>query len=490
MPQYEKIIDLATRKGFWFPSAEIYKGPAGFYDYGPLGAALKRNIIELWRKNFVEADGMLEIDGSPIMPPKVFEASGHLSSFQDPLTECMKCKSIYRADKLIQDVTKKIVPEAMKAEEFDKLIKQNKIYCTKCKGELAKVRMSNLMVKIYFGPKDNELMYFRPETCQSIFVDFQKIYNIMRAKLPIGFAQVGLMCRNEISPRQGLFRMRQATQMEAEVFFNPKNEDKFEKYDKYKKYKVNLALLGKENKIIEITLGDAVKKKIFKSKIEAYYLALLMQFYECLGIKKENMRLREIGPEEKPFYAKSAWDFEILTSLGWTEIVANHYRADHDLKSHSKGSNQDLSVIDGEEKVLPWVWEDSFGVDRTVFAVFDNAYNEESVNKETRIVLKLDKKLAPYDIAVFPLVNKDKIPELSEEVYEMLKCCYACFYDDSGSIGKRYRRMDEIGTPFCITIDYDSLKKKDVTVRDRDTMKQDRVKIKDLCDYLYKQYIK
>ncbi len=490
MPQYEKIIELATRKGFWFPSSEIYKGPAGFYDYGPLGAALKRNIIEMWRKNFVEADGMLEIDGSPIMPPAVFEASGHLSSFQDPLVECIKCKSIYRADKLIHDVTKKIVPEAMKPEEFDKLIKQNKIHCTKCKGELAKVKMSNLMVKTYFGPKDSELMYLRPETCQSIFVDFQKIYNIMRAKLPIGFAQVGLMCRNEISPRQGLFRMRQATQMEAEVFFNPKNEDKFEKFECFKNYKVRLALLGKENKIIEITLSEAVKKKIFKSKIEAYYLALLMQFYESLGIKKENMRLREIGPEEKPFYAKSAWDFEILTSLGWTEIVANHYRADHDLKSHTNGSGQDLSVIDGEEKVLPWVWEDSFGVDRSVFAVLDNAYAEEKVKDETRIVLKLNPKIAPYIAAVFPLVNKDKLPELAKKVHDELKCCYKCFYDESGSIGKRYRRMDEIGTPFCITIDYDSLKKKDVTVRNRDTMKQERVKIKDLCDYLYKKYIK
>jgi len=488
MPQYEKIIELATRKGFWFPSAEIYGGPAGFYDYGPLGVALKQNIIEMWRKNFVEADGMLEIDGAAIMPPKVFEASGHLSSFQDALIECTKCKGIYRADKLIQDVTKKIVPEAMKPEEFDKLIKQNKIHCPKCKGELTKVRTFNLMAKTFFGPKDSELMYFRPETCQSIFVDFQKVYNIMRAKLPIGFAQVGLACRNEISPRQSLFRQRQFTQMEAEIFFNPKNEDSFEKYDKCKKFKVKLALLGKEDKPITISVGEAVKKKIFKSKIEAYYLALLVQFYESLGIKKQNMRLREIGPDEKPFYAKSAWDFEVLTSLGWTEIVANHYRSDHDLKSHSKGSNMDLSVIDGEEKVLPWVWEDSFGVDRTVFAVFDNAYSEEKVKDETRIVLKLDKKLTPYDIAVFPLVNKDKIPELAKEVYCALNCCYKCFYDESGSIGKRYRRMDEIGTPFCITIDYDSLKKKDVTVRDRDTMKQARVKIKELHNYLCKQY--
>ncbi|MEM4248242.1 MAG: glycine--tRNA ligase, partial [Candidatus Nanoarchaeia archaeon] len=339
MDKYDKIMDLATRKAIFFPASEIYNGPAGFYDYGPLGAAIKRNVINLWRKNFVEKDGMLEIDGSPIMPPKVFEASGHLSSFQDPLTECKKCKSIIRADKLIADVTKEIVPEAMKPEEFDKLIKKNKIVCPKCKSELMPVKMFNLMVKTFFGPKDSELMYFRPETCQSIFVDFQKVYNSMRAKLPIGLAQVGLVCRNEISPRQGLFRTRQFTQMEAEVFFNPKKEDNFEKYDKYKKHKVNLALLGKEDRIVTISLEEAMKKKYFKSKVEAYYLALLMELYESFGIKRENMRLREIGADEKPFYAKSAWDFEILTSLGWTEVVANHYRTDHDLKSHSKGSN-------------------------------------------------------------------------------------------------------------------------------------------------------
>jgi len=488
--KYDKLMELATRKAIFFPASEIYNGPAGFFDYGPIGAALKRNIIELWRKEFVEKDGMLEIDGSPIMPPKVFEASGHLTSFQDPLTECKKCKNIIRADKLIQDVTGKIVPEALKPEEFDKLIKTNKINCPKCKSELTPVKMFNLMTKTHFGPKDNELMYLRPETCQSIFVDFQKIYVAMRAKLPIGFAQVGLASRNEISPRQGLVRTRQFTQMEAEVFFNPKKEDNFEKYDKYKKFQVRLALLNKEDKIITISIEEAMKKKYFKSKVEAYYLALLIQLYESLGIKKENMRLREIGPDEKPFYAKSAWDFEIMTSLGWTEIVANHYRSDHDLKSHSKGSNQDLSVIDDNEKVLPWVWEDSFGVDRTVFAVLDNAYTEEIVDKEVRIVLKLDPKIAPIQVAVFPLVSKDKIPELAKKVYEELHCCYKCVYDEPGSIGKRYRRMDEIGTPFCITVDYDSLKKKDVTVRVRDTMKQERVKIDKLCDYLYEKFMK
>jgi len=490
MDKYEKIMDLAVRKAIFFPAAEIYNGPAGFYDYGPIGAALKRNIIDLWRKNFVERDGMLEIDGSPIMPPKVFEASGHLSSFQDPLTECKKCKSIFRADKLIADVTGRIVPEAMKAEEFDKLVKENKIHCPKCKSELTPVKMFNLMVKTFYGLKDSELMYIRPETCQSIFVDFQKIYNAMRAKLPIGIAQVGTMCRNEISPRQGLIRMRQATQMEAEVFFNPKKENEFEKFDKYKKYEVRLALFGREEKIITIALEEALKKKYFRSKVEAYYLALLMRFYESLGIKKENMRLRELGPEEKAFYAKSAWDFEVLTSLGWTELVANHYRAEHDLKSHSKGSGQDLSVIDGEEKVLPWVWENSFGVDRTVFAVLDNAYTEETVKDETRIVLKLDPKVAPIQVAVFPLVSKDKLPEKADEVYNLLKDCYKCFYDEPGSIGKRYRRMDEIGTPYCITIDYDTLKNADVTVRDRDSMKQERVKIKELNDYLFKKFTK
>ncbi len=485
MRKYDRIVELALKRGFFYPSAEIYNGPAGFWNYGPLGATLKRKIIDQWRKHIVKKDGMIELDGCQIMPGEVFKSSGHLSSFQDPLTKCTKCRRIFRADNLIEEETKKIIPEALSAEKFDSLLKKHKIKCPYCKGKLAKVRMFNLMIKTLLGPKQEEVAYLRPETCQSLFIDFPRIFRIMRCKLPIGFAQTGKSFRNEISPRQSLFRAREFTQAEVEIFFNPKKEHEFEKFDSVKNYILRFALLGKENKILELSCTDTLKKKISRSKVELYYLALLFKFYEALGFKKKSMRLRETGKDERPFYAKSAWDFEILTDLGWMELVANHYRADHDLGSHARGSKQDMKVMDDGEKVLPWVWEDSMGIDRTLYAVLDNAYTEETVRREKRVVLRLDRSIAPIEVAVFPLLNKPRLVNLARKVFEDLKKSgLDVIYDDSGSIGRRYRRMDQVGTPYCITIDYDSLKKKDVTVRDRDSMKQKRIKIKDLAKYL------
>lgn len=483
--KFEKITDLAARRGFFNPAAEIYGGPSGFWDYGPLGATLKRNIVDAWRKNIVQKDDMLEIDGAQLLPPAVFEASGHLASFKDPLTECKKCKSIYRADKLIEEKTKLIIPEAMPPKQFDTMIKKHKINCPNCKGKLAPVRMFGLMISAKIGPKGDETVYLRPEACQSIFLDFTRVFRTMRAKLPIGLAQVGKAFRNEISPRQAIFRTRELTQADVEIFFNPAEEKTFKKFNEVKNYKLRFAFEGKEDKIVEVTCLEAVKKSYIESPLVAYYMALLQQLFESFGIDKKNVRFRELGNEEKAFYAKSAWDFEVQTSLGWTEVVANHYRSDHDLKLHSAGSGQDLSILDGDVKVLPWIWEDSMGVDRALLAVFDNAYFEEEVKGEKRIVLRLDKKLAPIQAAVFPLVNKDGIPARAEKVYEALKKQFSVFYDDSGSIGKRYRRMDEIGTPYCITIDHRTLEDDTVTVRDRDTMKQERVKIGELASHLF-----
>lgn len=480
MKEYERVIDLAMRKGIFFPTAEIYSGPAGFWEYGPYGVVLKNNLIALWRKNLVQRDNMLEIDGCQIMPEEVFKSSGHLTSFQDPLVECNKCKAIFRADKLIEDKTKEIVPEALKANQFDALLKKHKIVCPTCKKGLGKVRMFNLMVKTLLGPKQEEISYLRPETCQSIFIDFPRIYKTMRAKLPVGVAQVGKSFRNEISPRQSIFRLKEFTQAEVEVFFNPKKEEDFDRFKEIKNYKLNLALLGKENKIISISCADAVSKKKVRSRLVAYYLAILMQFFEKVGINKKNLRYREIGGDERAFYAKEAWDLEVKTSLGWMEVVANHYRTDHDLGLHSKGSKKDLSVMDGDDKVLPWIWEASMGVDRLLLVTLDNAYTEEHVKGERRIVLKLSSQLAPVQVAVFPLMKKDKLPEKAKKVYNILKEFYVCQYDEVGSIGKRYRRMDEIGTPYCITIDHQTLKDDTVTVRDRDSMKQERVKISQL----------
>jgi glycyl-tRNA synthetase len=480
MKEYDKVIDLAMRKGIFFPTAEIYSGPAGFWEYGPYGVAIKQNIISLWRKHMVQKDGMLEIDGCQILPEKVFQSSGHLTSFQDPLVECVKCKGIFRADKLIEDKTKKIIPEALKAEQFDKLIKKHKIACPSCKKELSKTRMFNLMVKTLLGSKQEDVAYMRPETCQSIFIDFPRIYKTMRAKLPIGIAQVGKSFRNEISPRQSIFRLKEFTQAEIEVFFNPKKEKDFDKFKEIKSYKLNLALLGKEDKIISISCADAVKKKLVRSGMVSYYLAILMKFFETAGIKKKNIRFREIGGDERAFYAKEAWDLEVKTSLGWMEIVANHYRTDYDLGLHSKGSKKDLSVMDRDEKVLPWVWEASMGIDRLLLMILDNAYTEEKVKGDKRIVLKLESSVAPVQVAIFPLMKKDNLPKKAKSVYDVLKEAYSCQYDEGGSIGKRYRRMDEIGCLYCITVDHQSLEDDTVTVRERDTMKQKRVKIANL----------
>lgn len=483
MPLYDKVIDLAIRRGFFFPAAEIYRGAAGLYDYGPNGAALKRNFIDMWRNHLVKKDGMVEIDGSVILPEAVYQASGHLQNFVDPIVECTKCKTIYRADKLIEEFTKKAIPENLKEKDFDELIKKNKIVCSNCKSYLGNVRKFNMMFTFPVGPSKSDIVGLRPETCQNIFIDFSRLSKTLRLKLPVGVAQVGKAFRNEISPRQTLIRQREFNQAEIEVFFNPAKD--VAKFNKIKKIKLNLQPFGKKE-VTKMSAEEAISKKIISHKIIAYYLALLQQFFDALGIV--NYRFRQLSNEEKAFYAKESWDFEVYSpDLGWVELVACNYRGDHDMSSHQKGSKQDLMFLDETEKVLPHVFELSLGIDRSIYILLEQSYAEETAKDDMRTVLKLNPKLAPVYVAVFPLVSKEKIPKLAEEVYEELQCCYGAVYDESGSIGKRYRRMDEIGTPFCITIDFDSLKKKDVTVRHRDSMKQERVKIKDICDYLYKK---
>jgi len=480
MSKYDKVIELALRKGFFFPSAEIYNGPAGYYDFGPNGASLKRKFIELWRKMIVQKDGMIEIDGSQTLPESVFQSSGHLSNLVDPVVSCKKCKSHFRADKLLEEKLKKPVPENLSEKEFDKLLKENKVLCPNCKSELSETKRTSLMFLFSAGPATkSDSVALRPETCQNIFVDFSRLFSTMRIKLPIGVAQVGKSFRNEISPRQSLLRQREFTQAETEVFLHPAKE--FEKFEKIKNHKLKLMPIGRKD-TIEITADEAIKKKIISQKFIAYYLALLQQFYEAAGLK--DFRFRQLSNEEKAFYAKESWDFEVNSEVGWLELVACNYRGDHDLSGHGKGSGKDLQVLDGTEKVLPHIFELSLGVDRSIYALLEQAYHEEQVEGETRTVLKLNRALAPVFAAIFPLVSKDGIPEAAQKVYDELKECYDVVYDEPGSIGKRYRRMDEIGCPFCITIDYDSLKKKDVTVRERDSMKQERVKIDKLCDYL------
>ncbi|MCW1296366.1 MAG: glycine--tRNA ligase [Candidatus Parvarchaeota archaeon] len=480
MSKYDDVMKLALERGFFFQSSEIYAdAPAGFWEYGPLGTSMKNKLIQLWRKELVKRDEMLEIDGSVIMPEDVFIASGHLKSFVDPLVECKKCKQVFRADKIISEKSGQIVPERLSEKEFDALISKYNVRCPNCKGELSKTKIFNMMFKVGIGAKDEKVAYLRPETCQSIFVDFPRVFRTMRCKLPIAIAQTGRVFRNEISPRQCLLRLREIIQAEIEVFFNPSKANEFEKFESVKKYKLRMWI---DEKIVEISCEDAVSKGIISNKLIAYYLAILQQFYEKTGIKRENMRFRTLGEDEKAFYTKQGLDFEVLTSVGWIELVACNYRTDYDLSGHAKESKKDFSVIDDGEKIIPHVFELSMGIDRTLFCIMENSFERE----KERDVLKVPFYLAPITCAVFPLVNREGMPEKAREIYEMLRKNFDSFYDDSGSIGRRYRRMDEVGCPFCITIDSQTMKDDTVTIRDRDSMKQVRVKINELNDWIKK----
>jgi glycyl-tRNA synthetase len=478
--KFAKVSALALRRSIYFPSAEIYSdAPAGFWDYGPLGVALKRRIIDLWRQTIVKRDEMLEIDGSQILPESVFEASGHLQSFVDPLVECKECNEVFRADRLIQTKLGTLIPEALPSKELDRFIVEHGIRCPECEGELLNVYKFNMMFRFAAGPRLGNQIALRPETCQSIFLDFLRVYKAMRVKLPIGLAQVGKSFRNEISPRRNLIRLRELTQAEIEVFFNPNKIAFFPKFDSIKTVPLNFSLVNDQE--MRLSAEDAVTKKIVQNQLVAYYLVLLQEFYELLGISSQNIRYRELHDEERPFYAQSAWDLEIKTSLGWVEVVANHYRTDYDLKVHSKGSKTDLQIMDEGEKILPWIWEDSMGIDRTLYIALDAAYTQE----KKRVVLKLPNYLAPIQVAIFPLVNKDGLPEKAKAVYNRLKREMDVFFDEKDSIGRRYYRVDEIGVPYSITIDYETLKDDTVTIRERDSKKQIRLQIDALKEWLH-----
>lgn len=477
------FIELAKRRGFFWQSSEIYGGISGMYDYGPLGLLLKRKLINKWRNLFVrEEENVFEVETSIIQPEKVFEASGHLSSFIDPVTQCKKCKGIYRADNLIEETTKKFV-EGKKPEELTKIIRENNIKCPKCGGELADVKIFNLMLKTFLSPTEDELAYLRPETAQGIFIDFKKILIATRAKLPFGVAQIGTSFRNEISPRQFIIRLRAFNQMEVEWFFDPKEMNNHPKFKDVKDSKI--IILTREaqkegRKEITLTINEAVEKGIIPNQHLAYYLVKEAQFYQSLGLPFEMFRFRHMLPEETPHYSKGNFDLEIKFDFGWKEVVGNAYRTDHDLKNHMEKSKVDLSVtMDDGSKVVPHVIEPSFGIERTLYGVLLNCYKDDKERGWEWFSFPPD--LAPYTVGVFPLVNKDGLQEKAEEVFKHLKKHFDVFYDDKGSIGKRYARADEIGTPFCITIDYDTKENNTVTLRHRDTTKQDRVRIEDLA---------
>ncbi len=482
MIYYEEIMKLALERGFYFPSCEIYAdAPAGFWEYGPQGVNMKNKFIDLWRRELVRRDGMMEIDGSQIMSKSVFIASGHINNFTDPIVKCSKCKSIFRADRFITEKIGEDVHEGMTNEEMNAIIKKHDLKCTNCNGELDAVKRFNMMFKVNIGP-DQEEAYLRPETCQTIFVDFSRIFKTMRGKLPLGIAQIGKSFRNEIAPRQGLLRLREFYQAEIEVFCNPQ---KLNDLPRFEEIKNTILRLYDGTSSIELTADEGIRKGLLPNKLVAYYLALLNEFYAKTGIDMKRTRFRRLTNTEKAFYSTIAFDFEVETSTGWLELVACNYRSDYDLQGHASTSKQNLEVIDpsDQKKVLPHVFELSMGIDRSIFTILEHSYFEDKEHDD-RIVLKLKPYLAPVLLGILPLMTKVGLREKAQKIYSELKREFDTFYDESGSIGRRYRRLEEIGTPFAVTVDKITMEDDTITVRYRDTMQQERIKISQLPLFL------
>lgn len=448
----EKIISLCKRRGFVFPSSEIYNGFSAVYDYGPYGVELANNIKKEWWKAMVQMrEDIVGLDSSIFMHPKIWQASGHVSGFSDPLIECKNCHIRLRADHLLEDIGI-MADEKMSKEEINKIFKKNikKIKCSNCgKSNFTDVKKFNLLVKANLGNFTDdwtkEPVYLRGETCQGIYVNYKNVLGSNRVKIPFGIAQIGKAFRNEITARQFIFRTREFEQMEMQYFTHPNQEMK--EYEK------------------------------LRSERWKYYLDL--------GIKEEN--LRWLKHKNLVFYAKEAYDIEYKFPFGFKELEGVHARGNYDLTQHAKFSGQDLSYVDltMKEKYMPHIIESSAGVGRTMLAVLCNAYTEEEVNGEKRVVMKFAKKLAPIKVAIFPLLkNKSELVKKAHEIYDKLKLNFMCEFDDNGNIGKRYRRQDEIGTPYCITVDFDSLQDNTVTVRDRDSMKQERVRVEELKKFV------
>ena len=478
---YEEVMKLALERGFYFPSCEVYSDAnAGFWEYGPSGVSLKNKFLELWRRELIRRDGMLEIDGSQIMSKSVFEASGHLGNFADPIIKCTKCNSTYRADRTIAEITNIEIPESADLEEFDNAILENKIKCPKCKGDFGTTKKFNMMFKVGIGPQEEEA-YLRPETCQSIFVDFPRLFKTMRGKLPLGIAQVGKSFRNEIAPRQSLLRLREFYQAEIEVFCNPKKLNDVEKFTEIENTTIRIQT---DSEPISMTCKEALESGTVPNKFVAYYLGILTEFYEKTGIDISKSRFRKLGDKEKAFYAEVAFDFEVETTIGWLELVACNYRADYDLSSHAKMSKEKFEVMDNDEKVLPHVFEISMGIDRSLYTILEHSLKKDQEHE--RMVLSLKPYLSPIHVGILSLVKKDGLKEKTDEIFLNIKRKYDAFLDHSGAIGRRYRRLDEVGSPFAITVDHQTLEDNTVTIRKRDSMEQSRVKISEIDSILLK----
>ena len=414
----EKLVSLCRRRGFIFPSSEIYGGLSSCWDYGPLGVELKSNIKQAWWRAVVQQrDDMVGLDASILMHPQTWEASGHLKGFSDPLVECKSCHLRWRSDELKGDK------------------------CPDCGGELTEPRLFNLMFKTFIGPIEDEasVVYLRPETAQGMFVNFENVLNTTRKRLPFGIAQIGKSFRNEVTTGNFIFRCREFEQMEVEFFVKPGTDKQW--FD--------------------------------------YWVEERLNWYVSLGIKKENLKLREHTKEELAHYARECYDIDYLYPMGWAELEGVANRGDFDLVQHAKFSGKNLNYYDEEtrEHIVPYIIEPSAGVDRTALAILCDAYDEDVADGEPRVLLHLHPSIAPIKVAVLPLSRKETLTPLAKEVYAELRQYWMTGYDEVQSIGRRYRRQDEIGTPFCVTIDFQSLEDKQVTIRERDSLRQIRVPI-------------
>ncbi len=480
--------DIAKRRGFFWQSCEIYGGLSGFYDYGHLGTSVKKNLENAWRKFFLSEENFYELETSVILHENVLIASGHVQNFVDPIVKCKKCNTSHRADHIIEEYLKESF-EGLKPNEFDAMIKKHDVRCSKCKGQLEEVDTLNMMFPLQAGTKSQagtqsqvgiqsqaggQNAYLRPETAQGAYINFKRIFDQTRKQLPLGLAIIGKAFRNEISPRNTLLRMREFTQAELQIFFNPEKVDQHPGFKEIEEEMMHIhkARDNTDKRIVSI-------KELDLPEFYKYYMARIQQFYlNVLRIPEDAFRFRELSPEEKAFYNKYHWDIELkLPSVGWKEVGGLHYRTDHDLMGHQKISKQDMSIFHDGNKFVPHVIEVSFGIDRNVYSLFDLGYLEE----KERAIFRLPRLIAPFNCAVFPLVNKDGLPEKAKVIMDTLKNAgFSCFYDSGNSVGRRYRRMDEIGVPACITIDNQTTTDNTVTLRDRDSMKQIRVNPEDL----------
>jgi len=561
--RYEKIMELAKRRGFFWPSYEIYGGVAGFYDLGPLGTRLKENIVELWRQHFIKRQQhvVVEIESPIIGPARVYEASGHLEHFTDPIVECLKCGRKFRADHLIEERLG-IKAEGLSPEEMTRIIREHDIRCPVCGGPLSEVRRFNLLFRTTIGPYTQNTGFLRPETAQGMFVAFKRVYEVSRQRLPLGIAQVGRVARNEISPRQGIMRLREFTIAELEFFFDP--EDPWhggvldELLDRLGDTKLRLltadAKTRGDEKPVEYGVREAIEEGIITTPWLAYWMAIARDFVLDLGVGYNDMYFDEKLPEERAHYAAQTFDQLVRVSrLGWLEVSGHAYRTDYDLSRHMRYSGQDLRVfkplreprvverkivlvdprwlgrtlrskakevmekirgldaetvekelkergyieVDGvripadkvtiatkKEKItgrkfIPHVAEPSFGVERLLFVALDHAYTE----KDGRVVLLLPRRIAPVKAAVFPLVRDERLVKIARETWwRLLEAGLYAIYDDDGSIGRRYARVDEIGVPVAVTIDYQTLEDGTVTLRDRDTWRQVRIPLSNVVE--------